>query len=578
VPAEPAPLPTAPAPLETVTTEPAAAEPALADDGQLRSVLKRGNLPPAELPPAPMTAMPTTSIPTTPPANPLPSAVAPLSRRPPTVGQPLPRPATGPTIERRTADATASGRSPALRVDIAGPQGITVGKPAAYVITLVNESEAAAEEVLLRLALPAWVTVSGSQPSHGEAGLQPGEGGSRLIWSLPRVAGRSQSQLKLALVSNSGESFDLAAEWTCRPGAVRAAIQVKQPQLELSLAGPADMTFGEEKTFVLTVSNPGTGDAERVSVQVASGNAPAQPIEVGNLPAGTKKELPLTVVASLPGEMELRASATGDGGLEAKTAGKIVVRKAEVSVSIAGPPLKYAGTEAVFAVTVANAGTAPADNVQLALALPPGAKFLGGIDGAANAAGSLKWKIASLAAGTQRTYDVRLQLTSAGVNRVAVQAQSAAGGDSSAAADTEVEAISDLKLVVNDPAGPLPVGEQAIYEVQVMNRGSQAAQRVKIIMQFSDGVEPVAFEGCEARLVPGQVLCQPLPQLGAGEQVTLRVKASGQKPGTHQFRVEVTSSDADTRLVSEGTTRFFSESGRMGAAAATARGPGAQQR
>jgi hypothetical protein len=42
----------------------------------------------------------------------------------------------------------------------------------------------------------------------------------------------------------------------------------------------------------------------------------------------------------------------------------------------------------------------------------------------------------------------------------------------------------------------------------------------------------VAYEGCEARIVPGQVLCQPLTQLGAGEQATLRIKAKAAQGGT----------------------------------------------
>jgi len=584
---EAAPLPVEPAALETTATagEVPTTEPPAGDEGPLRSVLKRTRppivaetsaaLPPSNTIPA-ASPRPNTIPAASLPPNTMPSVSPPSARRSSPTAVPAARTAATPAIApngRSIQDLAVAGRSPALRVEIAGPQGITVGKPATYVVTLANESDAVAEEVLLRIALPGWVNVSGSQPSHGDVALQPAEGGSRLVWTLPRVAAKSQSQLRLALVSSSGESFDLSAEWTCRPSTVRAAIRVKQPQLELSLAGPAEMTFGEEKTFTLTVSNPGTGDAEQVRMQVSSGNAPAHPIEVGTLPAGTKKEYPLTVVASQAGEMMLRAVAGGEGGLEAQTSGKIVVRKAEVSLAVAGPPLKYAGTEAIYNVTVTNSGSAAADNVNLSLALPPSAKYLGGIDGAAAAGGSLKWKIATLAAGTQRTYDVRLQLLAAGANRIAVQAQSAAAGETSAMAETEVEAISDLKLVVNDPAGPLPLGEQAIYEVQVMNRGSQAAQRVKIIMQFGDGVEPVAFEGCEARLVPGQVLCQPLAQLGAGEQVTLRVRAKGQKVGTHQFRIEVTSSDGDTRLVSEGTTRFFSETGRTGAAATTARNP-----
>src|SRR5262249_30625464 len=155
--------------------------------------------------------------------------------------------------------------------------------------------------------------------------------------------------------------------WTAKPAATRAAIIVKQPQLAMALAGPADMTFGEEKTFTLTVSNPGTGDAERVMVSVASGNSPPQQFDAGMIPAGHKKEVPLAVVASQAGSIDLLISAAAEGGLDARTSHKITVRKAEVNVAIEGPPLKYAGTEAIYLVAVTNSGTATADNVNLSL-------------------------------------------------------------------------------------------------------------------------------------------------------------------------------------------------------------------
>ena len=84
---------------------------------------------------------------------------------------------------------------------------------------------------------------------------------------------------------------------------------------------------------------------------------------------------------------------------------------------------------------------------------------------------------------------------------------------------------------------------------------------------------PHAVHDISFDVMPGQVLCQPLASLGAGEQVTLRIRAKPQAAGTHQFRVEVTAADDETRLVSEGTTRFFSESGRESPAASTARQP-----
>jgi len=399
------------------------------------------------------------------------------------------------------------------------------------------------------------------------------QGSSRLVWSIPRVQSRANEVLKIQLITREADGFDLSVEWAARPTAARAAIVVKQPQIALSLAGPSDMIFGEEKTFTLSVSNPGTGDAEHVMVSVAAGNSPPQQFDAGTIPAGHKKEVPLAVVASQPGTIELQIAATADGAAETRTIGKINVKKAEVSLAIDGPPLKYAGSEAVYLVNVGNSGTAAAENVNLLLTLPAGAKYLSGIDGATVNASGLKWKIATLAPCSERTYEVRLQLGTAGTNRVMVQSQASASGIVTSAVETEVEAVSNLKLVVNDPAGPTPTGENATYELQIMNRGSQAARQVKIIVQFSDGVEPVSYEGCEARIVPGQLLCQPLSQLGPGEQATVRVKAKANQAGSHHFRVEVTSADGDARLVSEGTTRFFAEGDRGGAAASTARKP-----
>lgn len=540
--------------------------------GQIRSVLKR-----------PQTAVIGEAKPpvTTPPSLPRPSASA-TARRATTPDVPLPSATSTSRSPRAIAaaesgsirDLSMSARSPALRVDVVGPQGITVGKPADYVVSLVNESDAPALDVQVRLALPAWVAISGCQPTGGEAMMQgDSQGTAQLVWTVPKVAPRANEQLRLQLVTREGDAFELGVDWTCRPAAARAQVVVKEPQLDISLAGPGDMIFGEEKVFTLSVSNPGTGDAERVVVNISTGDGRTQPIEVGNLAPGTKKDVPLQVVANQAGEMGLKATATAEGGLSAEATGKVLVRKAELSLAVEGPPLKFAGTEAVYLVTVTNTGNALADNVSLSLALPTGAKYLSGIDGAAPTAGGPKWKVSSLPPGSERQYEVHVQLHAAGLNRLVVQANAAAAGTASSQAETEVEAVSDLKLVINDPAGPLPTGEQAIYEVQVMNRGSQAAEQVRIVVQFSEGIEPIAFDGCEARIVPGQVLCRPLRALGAGEQVTLRIRAKSQTAGTHQFRVEVTEAAADTRLVSEGTTRFFSETGRLAPAASTAKRP-----
>ncbi len=466
-----------------------------------------------------------------------------------------------------------SGRSPSLRVDVAGPPGVSVGKPAGYLVTIVNESDAVASDVQVRMSLPGFVSVSDAQPTDGDTMLQPDSGGhSRLVWSIPTVGARGHQSLRLSLVASEGQAFDLGIEWASRPAAATATIQVRQPQLQISLSGPADMTFGDQKAFTLSLANPGNGDAENVTIQLAAGQGRRQQIEVGTIPAGQRKDVPVQIIAAEAGEMAIHAVASGDGGLSAEAAGKVIVRKAELAVIVEGPQLKFAGAEAAYTVVVQNTGNAPADGVQIATALPPHAKYLGGVDGATATGTSVKWKLASLPPGTEKAFELRAVLNGAGENVVSVDAQSAGGATASGEATTTVEAAAELKLAVNDPSGPLPTSEHAMYEVQVMNRGSAAAKNVKIVMQFGDGIEPVGFDGCEAKIVPGQVVCHPLVELDAGEQVTIRVKARADRAGTHQFRVEVTSEESEARLVTEGTTKFFADAGR-GSAASTARKP-----
>jgi hypothetical protein len=471
----------------------------------------------------------------------------------------------------RGQDVVVASQAPRLRVELAGPQALMVGKSARYVLNLVNEGDAVAQEVQLRVHLPSWVSFDAGETTSGEADAQPdGQGGTRMVWTLPQVKANSQETIRLQLVANSGQPFEITADWTCKPASLKAAIVARQPQLELSLAGPSDMVFGEEKPFTISISNPGNGDAEQVTVEfIAGGNAP-QTIDVGAVPAGKARDVVVKIVANQPNGMDLKLSATGEGNLRAEAAGRIVVKQPVLAVTVEGPPLKFAGAEAIYSLTVSNTGNAAADDLSVSATLPSGAKYLGGVEGATFAGNVLKWKAGVLPPETERTYEIRCQLNAAGAHRCVVQAQGPKTSIASHEAETTVEAVSNLKLAVNDPTGPAPTGQDVTYEVQLMNRGSLAAKNVKLVMQFSEGFEPTSVQGAEARVVPGQVLFETLPELGAGEQVIVHVKAQAGKEGSHRFRVEVVSADNDTRLVSEGTTRFFTDA-RGPASSAAAR-------
>ena len=122
---------------------------------------------------------------------------------------------------------------------------------------------------------------------------------------------------------------------------------------------------------------------------------------------------------------------------------------------------------------------------------------------------------------------------------------------------TTVEAVADLTLVVEDPKGPKPTGEEVTYTLKIINRGSKAATDVNLLAQFSEGIEPTKVIGHQAEIVPGQVLLKPIARIDAGQELVVELKAVASAAGNHVFRAELTCSTPETRRLFEGTTKFF---------------------
>ena len=177
----------------------------------------------------------------------------------------------------------------------------------------------------------------------------------------------------------------------------------------------------------------------------------------------------------------------------------------------------------------------------------------------------LTWDIPGIKAGQAHAFPVELNLWTAGEHKLALITTSAHAQPSTASVTTLVEAITDLKLVVNDPIAPAPVGGMVTYEMSITNRGSRAATNVRAVAQFSDGIEPIQAEGGQHRIVTGQVIFEPLARIEAGETKILRVQAKAGTAGTHRFRAEVRSDESELRLVQEETTQYLESASRIAA-------------
>ena len=206
---------------------------------------------------------------------------------------------------------------------------------------------------------------------------------------------------------------------------------------------------------------------------------------------------------------------------------------------------------------MANTGDAVAEGVTLEVQLPAGNKNAVGVDKKPLDNDPPRWRLGDLPPGSDRVYTMQCDLVTGGQNQFAARVQAKDDNAASDTAVTTVEAIADLKLIVNDPKGPLPVGKEVTYEIQMVNRGSKEANNIDLVAQFSEGIEPRSAAGHGSEIVPGQVIFKPIRSLPAGGQVTVKVTAEAQKAGNLRFRAELSCSEPETKLVSEGSTRFY---------------------
>jgi len=460
--------------------------------------------------------------------------------------------------------AVFSRQSPILSARTVGPKAITIGKQSTFTIAMANSGTRAANDVVVAVQVPEWCDVVGATASEGTTSAAGDSGNFQ--WRLGELAAGTQQKLQLSLIPRKSRPFDLAATWTFAPPSGGQLVEVKEPKLMLAISGPEEVIYGQTRLYRLTLSNPGTGDAENVVLNlmpIDQRQGRATNHRIGTLGAGENRMVEIELTARQAGNLKIAASATAETGLQAEAQQSVLVRRAELRVEASGSNTKYAGTATTYQVRVTNPGNAVAENVEVSALLPRGATYISSTGGGQLDTNRTKvtWKVSALQSEADQSFEIQCVLTAPGENRMQVLARADEDLTDSAAVTTQIEALADLKLEVKDPLGPVRVGETMVYEVRIFNRGTKAAEGIDVVGFFSDGVEPLGLidQAVQHEISPGQIVFSPIGKIEAGGEAVLKVKARADKAGSHLFRAEVVCKTLGTKLVSEETTRFYGE-------------------
>jgi uncharacterized repeat protein (TIGR01451 family) len=460
----------------------------------------------------------------------------------------------------------ASNQTPVLNVDIRGPKQILVGREAVYRVRLQNQSDVPAEGIVASVRIPSGAEVINTTTTQGTVQpTQDAQAPGQLQWHIQRLEHRASETMEVHLIPRESRPLEFGVSWSLAAVGSRAIVEVQEAKLNLEIAGPSEVLFDKPQVFKLTITNPGTGPAENVKIDLIppGGNQDAgNSHKLGDLAAGASQTLEVELTPRDAGKMLVKATAAADGGLKSDASKEIFCRKPELEVDWRGPATKYAGTMATFFVRVRNPGTAPAEDVTVHATLPEGAEFTSASEGQTFDAHrhEISWRVGTLAPGDDNYMELKCVLKSAGKNVVKLAATSATGDlTDSKTAETNVIAIADLKLDVTDPSGPVAVGAQTVYEIHIRNRGESAAKDVNALALFSEGIEPEQAEGAMYTITDGRVSFHAIEELAAGREIVLRIRAHATQPGTHVFRAEVLCRDLDIKLATEETTRFYED-------------------
>ena len=485
------------------------------------------------------------------------------------------QPATSPTATapsaRQTVAAQAktapnsliSKQGAVLNVETIGPRNIVVGKEAVFTIKIDNLSKVQADQVEIAVQLPDSVELINVRESRGTSrNAATASDDAHRLWEVGTLEGGASETLQLTIVPRRNQPIDLAVSWSVAPAMTRTLIDVLEPKLQIAIDGPREIIYGQSKVYTLTITNPGTGDAENVNITLMpldGGSTPAASHNLGILKAGEGQELEVELTARQAGNLSIKALVSADNGLRAETQEQVLVRRAGLNLVATGPGMKYAGTLANYRIRLTNPGNATAEDVQITAELPRGVEYLDSNDqGQFDAkTGRVQWSLTSIPAGAERVLEVKCSLNESGSSVFQITANASNELTDSAVITTEVEALSDLKLEISDPLGPVPVGEEMVYTLKILNRGSKAASNVDVVTFFSDGIEPVSVHGAGHDLASGQVTFHPIEEIPAGGEILLKIVATATKEGNLVFRAEVQCESAGTRLAAEETTRFY---------------------
>lgn len=462
------------------------------------------------------------------------------------------------TIDRSILSKTSpSTATPSVSIEWVKQGEINVGQECACELVVKNSGKVSAHEVVVEAIFPESVQLTQANP-------KPAKVSDYLEWSIPELAAGEERTIHITMIPS--QSGDLETTANVRfTGTAASVFKVAEPLLKVSTEAPAEVIIGDPLVQTVTISNPGTGIAQNVKLQIVTPagleatRGDRSQIAIGALNPGESRTVRLSFTAIAGGEQTLEVAASANSGLNQFAEATVKVIAPSLAIVVEGPGLRHAGREARYTLNITNEGQVATNNVHVTHRLPKGFKFLkadkGGVLDANT--GSVSWSVGHLEPA--QTFQLKLQLEATEIGQFEHQVFASAENGVTAEANTTttVEGSASLVLEIQDLEDPVEVGQETAYEIRITNNGSKSAQNVGLTFEMPGSFEVLKVQSATQHFTKnGLILFSDLPELAPGKTTLFRVHMRGATEGNLRVRARVASESIEEELIAEELTKF----------------------
>lgn len=438
------------------------------------------------------------------------------------------------------------------------PRYATVGSP--YPIEIVITARKECADVVINQTLPC-----GSEFIKSDPPVTPDKNNA-LHWEFPHMK-RGEAQRICVWVRPLKEGCCLAAATVCACPQLCAYTNCGQPVVCIKKYGPECACLYCPITYTIEVCNSGSATAYDVVVQdqvpdglTHSSGLNCLTYELGDMCPGDKRCFSIDFCPVKSGCVTNAATAYYCGGPKCTAEASTLINQPCVEVSKTGPDWAYICKVVDYTITVTNSGDLVLRNVIVDDVSPAGTTIVGA-PGAEVCCNRAIWCLPEMCPGETRTFtvSVRAQMPGCLTNKVTVTTHSDCGQCVSCAeATTCWKGIPAVHMCMVDTVDPICVGDTTVYRVCVTNRGSAEDSNVKLVVHFTNELQPLSANGPTRATISGQtVTFDPVETLVPKQSTEYSITVKGVSVGDGRAEASITSDALQTPVTDTESTHVY---------------------